>query len=161
MAYLAKDDYSLRIGVSHLDEILEQAAETTGLTTENIRTNAESWAQAMIKSYLVTKYDIAAEFALTTGRNYQVMQIMIDLALCTLHKTINPRDVPEHISKACEEAMKFLESARNGSIVVDLTPQTNADDEVNPSRTFIGSQTKFISKPFSDGSVLDDNFIDA
>lgn len=161
MAYLSKDDYSLRIGVSHLTEILEQAAETTALSQDNIRNNAESWAQATIKSYLTTKYNIDSEFALTgASRNFQILGITIDLSICTLHKTINPRDVPEHISLACEAAIKWLEEARNGTIVVDLPGRTNSEGGTNPARTFIGSQTKFISKPYSDGLVVGDTFGD-
>ena len=162
MAYLAKDDYSLRIGVSHLDEILAQAVEGTGLTADNIRTNAEQWAKALVRSYLTTRYNIAGEYAIespSADRNFQIMQIIIDLSLCTIHKTINPRDVPEHISKACEDAIKWLESARDGSIVIGVSGHV-VGDEYNPARSFIGSQVKFISKPYSDASIFDDNFID-
>lgn len=158
MAYLAKNDYTLRIAVSHLDEILEQAIETTGLTEDNVRNNAESWAQAMIKSYLVSKYDIATEFAIDApaARNWQIMQIMIDLSLCTLHKTINPRDIPEHISIECENAMKFLKDARDGVLVVDLDPAPETAPGQPYQRTFLESQVKFVSKPFQDLKQFDE-----
>jgi hypothetical protein len=157
MAYLSKDDYTLRISVEHLDEVLEEAAQDSALSVDQIRNNAESWAQALVKSYLVSKYNIAAEYALdsaSSARNFLIKQVTIDLALCTLHKTINPRDLPEHISKACDASMLWLEQARDGVIVVDLTPQTPASGEIIYQRSFIGSQRKFISKPYSDRSVI-------
>jgi hypothetical protein len=157
MAYLSKDDYTLRISVEHLNEILAEAALDSGLSAEQIRNNAESWAQALVKSYLVTKYNIAAEYALdsaSSARNFLIRQVTIDLSLCTLHKTINPRDLPEHISKACDASMLWLEQARAGVIVVDLTPQTPAAGEIVYQRSFIGSQRKFISKPYADRSVI-------
>jgi hypothetical protein len=158
MAYLAKDDYTLRISVLHLDQILAEAMETSGLTADNIRTNAESWAMATVKSYLSSQWNIAAEYAQTGGgRNYQIMQITIDLVLCTIHKTINPRDVPEHVEKACEDAIQWLKDVRDEKISVDLTPAAVAEGEVDLSSTFLDSQQKFISKPFTDKSLTDSN----
>jgi len=160
MAYLAIDDYTLRTSLENLNEILAQAAQDSGLSVENVRNNAESWAQALIKSYLTAKYNIAGEFALVppTPRNFLIMQLTIDLALCTIHKTINPRDVPEHIAKACEDAMTFLEKLRDGEMIIDLPlPPTNPDDPTNLQSSYIGSQIKFISKPFQDSSLTGDN----
>jgi len=155
MAYLVKDDYTLRIAVDHLDEILEQAIIATGLTVDNVRANAEAWAQAFVKGYLVTKYNISAEFGLTgPGRNPIIMQVVIDLALCTLHKTINPRDIPEQISLACDAAVKWLEAARDGTIVVDLPPAPSETPGAEFQRSFIDSQEKFISKPYQDKSLF-------
>jgi phage gp36-like protein len=154
MAYLAKSDYTLRISVEHLDEILEQSIISSGLTETNVLNNAESWAQAMINSYLGIKYNMAAEFATTgAGRNFLIIQAMIDLSLCTLHKTINPRDVPEHIANACDSVIKWLIDARDGVVGTGLTPATPVDG-VPHNRTFIESQPKFISKPYQDLSIF-------
>jgi hypothetical protein len=156
MAYLAKSDYTLSIAIDHLDEILEQAAYTSGLTADTVRANAESWAKALIKSYLVSKYNIAGEFAINAPaeRNILVMQVMIDLALCQIHKTVNPRDIPELRQKACEASMQWLKDARDGIVVVDLPAQIPPAGEVDYARTHIGSQVKFISKPYQDRSVI-------
>jgi phage gp36-like protein len=158
MPYLVQADYTLRIGYTHLTEILDQAAETSGLTAAQIRANAESWAQAMIKSYLSDKYDMDAEFALTDDtRNFLIRQAMIDLSLCTLHKTINPRDVPEHITKACEEVMLFLQKAQKGELILDIdAPEAGEDDPVDYQHTYLRSQDKFISKPYQDESITAD-----
>lgn len=156
MPYLVQSDYTLRIGYPHLTEILSQAAELSGLTDANIRANAESWAQAMIKSYLAEKYNVDAEFALTgAARNFLIIQAMIDLALCTLHKTINPRDVPEHIAKSCDDVMAWLDAVRKGIITLTLSPApVDPDDPENYQQTYLNSQDKFISKPFQDESLM-------
>lgn len=159
MAYLALSDYTLRISLENLNEILAQAAQDSGLTTDNVRSNAESWAMALVKSYL-GNYNIGAEFAIgePAPRNFLIMQVVIDLALCTIHKTINPRDVPEHIAKACEEAMIFLEKVRSGELPIDIPlPPVNPDDPTNLQNSYIGSQVKFISKPFQDASITGSN----
>lgn len=157
MAYLAKSDYTLSIAVDHLDEILEQAAYTSGLTADNVRTNAETWAKALIKSYLVSKYNIVSEFSKNSpdaSRDPLIMQVMIDLALCQIHKTVNPRDIPELRQKACDGAMQWLDSARGGTVVVDLPAAPVTDGQVNYQRTWVSSQPKFISKPYQDRSVI-------
>lgn len=157
MAYLEESDYTISIAVDHLGEILEQAAFNSGLTEDNVRANAEAWAKALIKSYLTTKYNITGEFALNSpdaSRNILVIQVAVDLALCQLHKTINPRDIPELREKACEAAIQWLKDARDGTVVVDLPAQTPPAGEVVYARSHIGSQRKFISKPYSDRSVI-------
>lgn len=161
MAYLKKADYTLRIGVAHLDEILEQAAETSGLTPTNILNNAESWAIATVKSFLSSQYDTDSEFnkdaeSPEANRNFLIMQVTIDLVLCTLHKTINPRDLPEHIEKACTEAVEWLKAVRDKIITVELPEkELPTENEVRYDRSFIHSQPKFISKPFDDLSLFD------
>ena len=159
MAYLAKDDYTLRISLEYLDEVLATAANTSGLQPLNVLSNAESWGMATIKSYLTTNYNIAAEFGKTgTSRNFQIMQVLIDLVQCTIHKTINPRDVPEHVENSCKEAIAWLMDARDGKIVVDLPVTTNTDGTVNHNKTFLDSQQKFISKPYQDLSITQNNY---
>jgi hypothetical protein len=157
MAYLAKDDYTLHISVRDLDEILAEAQENSGLSTATILGNAESWAQAMIKSYLVSRYNIAGEFSKTSvdsSRNRLIIGVYIDLVCCAIHKAINPRDIPELRAKACDAAIQWLKDARDGVIVVDI-PAAPSGDTTVPQRTYINSQEKFISKPFSDRSILD------
>lgn len=160
MGYLAKSDYTISIAIDHLDEILEQAAYTSGLTAANVLTNAETWAKAYIKSYLTSKYNITAEFAIDSGsssRNPIIMQILVDLTLCQLHKTVNPRDIPELREKACADAVQWLKDARDGTVVVDLTPQAAPTGIDNYQRTFISSQPKFISKPYQDNQLFDES----
>jgi phage gp36-like protein len=160
MAYLKKSDYTLRISVLHLDEILDEGAENSGLTTDTLLSNAEKWAVATIKSYLKTKYDIDAELAKDAAadpdtRNSQIEQVIIDFTLFTLHKTINPRQIPGHIQDAYDAAFTWLKEARDGLIVVDLPLAVLPEGEKEIDNTFIESQQKFISKPFTDLSLFD------
>jgi len=162
MAYIVHDDYSLRIGASNLDEILQQAILGTGFTVDQVRVNAESWAMATIKGYLVSQYNIVAEFAKNNTdptRNPQVVVAIVDIALYTLHKTINPRDVPQHVEDAYKSTLHWLIEARDARIIVDLPPP--ADQSVAGSQdmhfpeTFLSSQSKFISKPYQDERLFD------
>lgn len=159
MAYLIQDDYSLRINVSNLIDILDQGILGTSFTITQLRQNAESWAMATITGYLTTQYNIQAEFAIpnTGARNFQILQATLDIAIFTLHKTINPRDVPDHVQIAFDNTMKWLDDARAGRTVVALS---QAQDPTNPNGTpfqnsFVSSQVKFISKPYQDGQLFD------
>jgi vesicle coat complex subunit len=151
MPYLQKSDYTISIAIDHLDEILEQAANTSGLTQDQVRAKHENLAASTIKSYLKSKYAIDSELGKTFSqeRDEMVLSIYIDLAICSLHKTINPRDIPELRDIACKQALQSLKDIRDG--LLSLNVATFATDPVYV--TELGSQTKFISKPFSDASL--------
>jgi hypothetical protein len=155
MAYLAKDDYTISISVENLDEIIAQGIISTSLTADQFRNKAENWAMAYVKSFLGAQYNIIAEYALDSAsadRDPVILQITIDLALCRMHKTINPRDVPEHIAIGCEGAQKWLEDARDGTVGVGIPVLPG---ETPLQSTFLDSQIKFISKPYQDESLFD------
>ena len=157
MAYLSDDDYTLAIGLVNLNEILTQAADTSGKTPAQVRAFAESYAQAYISSFLKAKYLIAQEYArdsADTQRDMLIVAVTIDLTLCTLHKTINPRDIPELRQKACEAAVLWLKDVQNGDALIEV-PRLPADQE--QVSTFLNSQQKFISKPYTDASLGDIN----
>jgi hypothetical protein len=161
MPYLKKEDYTLRISILHLDEILEQAAESSGLSPAQVLSNAENWARAVVGSYLSTQYNVKGEYLLesaVTTRNFLIMQVTIDLVLCTLHKTVNPRDIPEHIAAACTAADEWLKGVRDELISLNLPVmevEEGTQAEIDYNRTFIHSQIKFISKPWTDLSMFD------
>ena len=152
MAYLQKSDYTLRIAITHLDEILEQTAEGSGLTSDQVLANAELLAEAEIRSYLISKYKINEEFGLTgTARNMLIVCWYIDIVLYTLHFGINPRDIPEHREKNYKNTIEALKAARDANIVPGL-------DNKDPfyTRHLIGSNTnKFISHEFTDPNLFD------
>lgn len=151
MAYLSQDDYTLRISVTDLTEVLTEASTNSGLSAAQVRANAENWASATIKSYVSGKYAIAGELAKNspdTSRNFQIMAIMIDLSLFTLHKTISPRDIPEIRQVAYGDSIKLLEQMRDGHIILDV-PQP----DTSVGGAFAESQPKFISKPYQDLSI--------
>src|SRR6478752_581838 len=160
MAYLSEADYTLYITKENLDEILTQAAGSSGKTNDQVRQFAESYAMAYVSSMLKSKYNIAGEYAIDSSgsRDMLIVGVTIDLTLCVLHKTLNPRDIPELRQKACDEAKQWLIDVRNGDALISVP--VNADPN-NQVMTLIGSQTKFISKPYSDGSLVqnDSNFL--
>lgn len=146
MAYLKKSDYSLRISIVHLDEILTQAAATSGLTVDQVRDNAENLAYAEIKAWLSAKYKITEELGLdsaSTDRNPLIMKWAIDISLYTIHFTVNPRDIPEIREKAYKAAKEELEAARDATILPGL-----AQKDSFYTRHLLGSQEKFTSKEF-------------
>jgi hypothetical protein len=154
MAYLSNDDYTLAIGLENLTEILTQASETSGRTPDQVRQFAEAYARAYVSSFLKVKYQIDGEYSKDssdTGRDMLIVAVTIDLTLCTLHKTINPRDIPELRQKACEAAILWLKDVMNGDALISV-PRLTTGEQVN---TFLGSQQKFISKPYTDGSLND------
>lgn len=156
MAYLKKSDYTLRIAIDHLDEILEQAANTSGLTSDQVRINAENLAYAEVRSYLISKYRIADELALdaiaqANSRQYLVMRWCIDIALFTIHFTMNPRDIPEIREKAYKATKEELKAARDSTIILEI-------GQVDPfyTRHLIGSNSpRFVSHEFTDPSLYD------
>lgn len=153
MAYLQKSDYVLSTSITHLDEILDQAADTSGLSSDDVRTKHESLAQAKIQVYLSQKYNIASEFAKdssATDRDPIILSLSVDLALCSLHNTINPRDIPEHIENNCKAAMSLLNDIRAGKSGLTNVPVLANQMYV----TRLESQQKFVSKEFVDLSIL-------
>jgi hypothetical protein len=156
MAYLTEDDYTLAIGLENLREILAQAADLSGKSEDQIRAFAESYARSYVTSKLKSKYQIGNEYAKdgssSTSRDMLIVAVTIDLTLCTLHKTINPRDIPELRQKACDAAVIWLNEVRDGITLIDVPVISDGTAE---KRTFLGSQIKFISKPFSDASLTD------
>ncbi len=156
MAYLSQDDYTLSISLENLNEILDQASEASGKSADQVRLFAERYAQAFVTSKLKSKYNIAGEFAKNSpddSRDMLILVATIDLTLCTIHKTINPRDIPELRTKACEAAVAWLNEVRDGTALIEVPVLPSDEAEV---RTFLNSQTKFISKPYQDASLRDE-----
>lgn len=160
MAYLEKDDYTVHIALIHLDEILEQAAEMSGLAPDAVLTNSEEFAKAEVRSYLASTYDMDAEFsklAPALDRERLVMLCVIDISIYHIHHTINPRDIPEIREKNYLKCIDDLKAFRDGLLL--LSPNIPRLDESSPDlapRITICSSRKFISKPFSDPLIFED-----
>lgn len=156
MAYLTKDDYTIAISLENLNQILEQAAEQTSFTQDKVRENAELTAQAEISAYLSYRFKIADEFAKDGTadpdvRNKLIVKCNVNCSLYNLHMTINPRDVPEKVEKAYEHCCEMLDAARRGELDLGLDPVEDAYDFVKA-----GSNVKFVSKPFLDQTIYND-----
>lgn len=152
MAYLDKEDYTISVPILHLDEIMDEAAELSGKTEDVIRGEAEQLADAQIQSMLSSKYDIATELAKTSPdatRARMIMKCMVDISLYHLHFTINPRNIPEIRMKAYDDCKDMLKAAQEGTLlIIGVALVVGAI-----SNTEIVSQSKFISKPFTDLSL--------
>ena len=160
--YLVKEDYTISISITNLDDIVEQGIESTGLTEAILLGNSELTAQAEIRSYLSLVYDIDSEFAKNAVddpdiREKLTLRCVVNLSLFNLHMTINPRDIPEKIEKAYDNCLEHLDGVRKGQLELDLPPIENPDgsDGSVPWRT-AGSNYKFTSKPFREARIIDE-----
>jgi hypothetical protein len=151
MAYLAKEDYTISTPILHLNEIMGEAAEASGKTEDVIRQEAETLADAEIQSLLSSKYEIATELLIDepATRAAMIKKCMVDISLYHLHFTINPRNIPQLRVTAYEHCKDFLKAAQEGNVLVVGVPLVV--DAI--SNTEIVSQSKFISKPFTDLSL--------
>jgi len=168
MAYLKKDDYTLRIIQDNLNQILTQAAENSGFSEDEIRLDAELTAQAEIGGYLSGRYKIEDEFAKDATapadiRNKTILKCALDISLFNLYVIINPRDVPEIREKNYDRCLEMLAAYRDSTLIIYPIYPTDGGIEVRPedeggdSRFIITSHTKFISRPFNDPTGLIDS----
>ncbi len=154
MPYAEKEDYSLSISSTELNEILDEASNGYDITSEAVRLKCEKKAEDKIINYLGSKYDLATEFAQTgLDRNFELLGVYIDLTLCAVFKSVSPDDIPEMRDEACQMAVKNLEMWRDGD--KDLDGVDEIEDPVGRISTIM--PTKFISKPYSDPLLMDDN----
>jgi ABC-type ATPase with predicted acetyltransferase domain len=160
MAYLVKDDYTISTSIDHLDQILVQAAKNSGLTADKVRTNSEDTAEAEINAYLSKYYDTATEFTIDGSvapetRNKLIIRCMVNLSLYNIFHTISPRDIPEMRQKLYDDCIEMLKGYRDGMLDFGLDViDADMDGEPDVERTMLESAKKFISKPFTDPSLL-------
>ena len=157
--YITWDDYTISIGRENLTEIVTQAVELTALSQDELMQNSELTAQAEIRSYLKSVYDIDAEFAIDYTdtpdvRNKLTLRCVVNLSIFNLHMTISPRDVPEKVEKAYERCIEMLDAARRGELDFGLDPAETTDPDTVAWRT-VGSNYKFTSKEYDEARLLD------
>ena len=158
--YIDSVDYTISISVTNLDEIVAQGIESTSLTETELLDNSELTAQAEIRAYLNSVYQMDVEFAnnyddAPEARNKLIVRCCVNMSLFNLHMTINPRDVPEKVEKAYERCLEMLDAARRGELDLGLLPNDDTTDPTLVNWRTVGSNTKFTSKPFADTSNLD------
>jgi len=160
MAYLVKDSYTISISIDHLDNILTQAAVSSGLTADQIRLDSELTAEAEINAYLSKYYATVAEFTIDGSvdpetRNKMILRCYVQLSLYNIFHTISPRDIPEMRQKLYDDCIGMLKAYRDGEIDFGLDViDEDGDGEPDVQRTMITSHGKFISKPFTDPNLL-------
>jgi hypothetical protein len=154
MAYLEKEDYTISASILHVDEIMTAAAESSGKSQDVIRGESEDTAEAQIRAYAASRYDMAAEFAKDAPdatRARMIIKFMVDISLFHLHFTINPRNIPTLRIKAYESSLETLQAMQEGSMTLIGVPEVT-EPLVS---TFLNSQRKFISRSFQDNTLID------
>lgn len=167
MAYLAKEDYTLRIPLTHLDEILNNASDDgTAINNDLIREDAEQTAQATIQSYLAARFLILDEFAKDSTdnpdiRNKIILKCMIDISIYNIYYSLNPRDMPTSRQNAYDECMEMLQAYKDGDLVFIAPPEDpngiapRPEEDGGTQRLILNSHYKFVSKPFTDPTSRD------
>lgn len=165
MAYLVKDDFTRFIAVDLLDEILAQAAENSGFSTDDVLTNAINQSMAEVKGYLNKLFNMSTEYAkdsADTDRNENILRATIHIAIYNAHFTCNPHDIPEMRQKIYEKLTGKdgeLAQVREGILDWELPEYPDDDDGNDPTdgygRTTLKSARKFISKEFTDPQIIE------
>lgn len=97
-------------------------------------------ALAEVKSYLIQKYDINAEYALTgNSRSLQVRMAVVDVTLYQLHSRIAPSNIPELRQKRYDQTIAWLKGCANGRVTPELT---ELDITTTGSRIRFGGDVK-------------------
>lgn len=158
MAYLSKDDFTIQISIEHLDAILEQGVISSGLTTTQLLDQATDTAELVIKGYLANVYDIDAEFLLTaTDRNKLIIYMTACIAIFILHSTVDFEDIPEFREKRYLDCIEKLKKAQDGAYVISGLTYLGEEDPGKVLNTSIFSRRKFLSFPYTDLTLEDEN----
>jgi len=115
MTYLTLNDYYLVIQ----DAQLQQLIGSSGTNQLDLATQI---AMATVKSYLIQKYDMDAEYAKTgDSRDLQTRLAVVDVALYLLHSRISPNNIPELRQKRYDQTISWLKDSAKGNVTPALT----------------------------------------
>lgn len=138
MAFITEADYSTAI-----------KTEIKNIVTEgnsNVQGSAELAAQALIESYLNTRYNVATIFNATgSNRHPLIIMYMIDIALYHMHARINPRNIPDLRVKRHDDAIEWLKMVQAGKLTPKLPAVEDGVDGEPKSPSIYGSQPQFSS----------------
>jgi phage gp36-like protein len=94
---------------------------------------AESSAITRMKSYLNSRYDVAAIFSATgTSRNALILEMLTDLVIYTIHARVTPHSVPEERARRYDDVIRWLKEVSRGELNVPDAPllvDTNGNAE--------------------------------
>lgn len=122
MSFITQADYKTLIN----DGILLQAINNeTELLTE-----VEAMALGEAESYLSTRFDTAAIFALEANeRPKTLLMFVMDIALYHLHARVSPRQMNETREKRYERAIDWMRMVASGDLATSLPLKVNEDGE--------------------------------
>lgn len=129
-AFILKADYGNIIRQGLLDAIIE--ADDAKLDS------AELEAIAEVKSYLNTRYDIAAIFSAVGGaRHPKVVACCCSLALYRVHMLLAPSKVPDYRKEDRKECLQWLRNLQSGLLDDPDLPRPEA-----PAKIHVGYSSK-------------------
>ena len=138
MAYIELEDYN-NIGKDALD-VVQQSNEQNRLL-------AEQYAMDFAAGYLRGRYDLTKAFALTGDeRNMALVGCLTDISLYRMCLNLPARMGLEKRKQQFDEAVKWLQSVQNSSIMLDLPLVTGPNGEAdyhNPIRTGEGIKNEY------------------
>ena len=138
MAYINIEDYN-NIGKEALD-IVQQSNEKN-------RELAEKYAMDFAAGYLRDRYDVNAIFSQEGDeRNMALVGCLTDIALYRMCLNLPARMGLEKRKEQFDEAIKWLSSIQDSSIILDLptvTGPNGEDDYYNPIRMGTGIKNEY------------------
>lgn len=138
MAYIEIEDYN-NIGKDALD-VVQQSDEQN-------RILAEKYAMDFAAGYLRGRYDLAKAFSMTGDeRNMALVGCLTDISLYRMCLNLPARMGLEKRKQQFDEAVKWLQSVQNSSIMLDLplvTGPNGQEDYHNPIRTGEGIKNEY------------------
>jgi len=122
MSYLTQSDYDRAIKDHRLQQIIEQ-----DLT---ILDDASDTAEAIIRDYLNSRYDVDDVFSKTgSNRHKQVVRWALMIALYIIYDRIEDALVPERIIKNYDDTLKHLERISDAKVEALLPRLQDADGD--------------------------------
>lgn len=138
MAYIELKDYN-NIGKDSL-EVVQQSDEQNRLL-------AERYAIDFASGYLRGRYDLEKTFSMTGDeRNMALVGCLTDISLYRMCLNLPSRMGMEKRKQQFDEAVKWLQSVQNSSVVLDLpliTGPKGEEDYYNPIRTGEGIRNNY------------------
>lgn len=127
MPYLTQTDYEGSVRDQRLQQIIDE-----DLT---ILDNASDTAEAIVRDYLASRYDVEAIFALSgANRHAQVVRWCLMLALYIIYDRVEDDLVPERIIKNYDDTLQTLTMIADARMSANL-PRI-VDAESNPVTKF-------------------------
>lgn len=122
MAFLTSTDYQSQIKDTVLNQIIEN--------NNQFRLDAETKAEAQIRSRLAIRYDVTAIFAASgTNRNAEIVMVYVDMVLYHLSSRITPGQISQTRHDRYQDALSWLDKVAEGSYRPSLPELSDADGD--------------------------------
>ena len=135
------------IELQDYNNIGKDALEVVQQSDEQNRILAEKYAMDFAAGYLRGRYDLEKSFSMIgTDRNMALVGCLTDIALYRMCLNLPARMGLEKRKQQFDEAVKWLQSVQNSSIMLDLPLVTGPDgqeDYYNPIRTGEGIKNEY------------------